>query len=64
MGLGGCGSGRLGASRCSLLVTEMFGDGRTPQERWDAMSGVVAEMAASHSPHCHQLAAEPAGWRP
>ncbi|HET8914861.1 MAG TPA: DUF4261 domain-containing protein, partial [Propionibacteriaceae bacterium] len=32
------------ASRCSLLVTEMFGAGRTPQERWDAMSGVVAEM--------------------
>jgi hypothetical protein len=33
------------ASRCSLLVTEMFGDGRTPEERWDAMSGVVAEVA-------------------
>jgi hypothetical protein len=30
--------------RCSLLVTEMFGDGRTPQERWNAMSGVVAEL--------------------
>jgi Domain of unknown function (DUF4261) len=35
----------VSASRCSVLVTEMFGDGRTPQERWDAMSGVVAEMA-------------------
>jgi hypothetical protein len=34
----------VSASRCSLLVTEMFGAGRTPQERWDAMSGVVAEM--------------------
>ena len=33
------------ASRGSLLVTEMFGDGRTPRERWDAMSGVVAELA-------------------
>jgi hypothetical protein len=30
--------------RCSLLVTEMFGDDRTPQERWNAMSGVVAEL--------------------
>lgn len=35
----------VSASRRSLLVTEMFGDGRTPQERWDAMSGVVAELA-------------------
>ena len=35
----------VSASRCSLLVTEMFGDGRTPQERWDAMSAVVSEMA-------------------
>ena len=35
----------VSASRCSVLVTEMFGDGRTPQERWDAMGGVVAEMA-------------------
>jgi len=35
----------VSASRCSLLVTEMFGDGRTPQERWDAMSAVVCEMA-------------------
>jgi hypothetical protein len=34
----------VSASRCSLLVTEMFGAGRTPQERWDAMSDVVAEM--------------------
>jgi len=33
----------VSASRCSVLVTEMFGDGRTPQERWDAMSAVVAE---------------------
>jgi hypothetical protein len=30
--------------RCSLLVTEMFGDDGTPQERWNAMSGVVAEL--------------------
>jgi Domain of unknown function (DUF4261) len=30
--------------QASLLVTEMFGDGRTPRERWSAMSGVVAEM--------------------
>jgi Domain of unknown function (DUF4261) len=30
--------------RSSLLVTEMFGAGRTPQERWRAMSGVVAEL--------------------
>jgi hypothetical protein len=35
----------VSASRCSLLVTEMFGDGRTPQERWGAMSDVVAELA-------------------
>ena len=35
----------VSASRCSLLVTEMFGDGRTLQERWDAMSAVVSEMA-------------------
>jgi hypothetical protein len=35
----------VSASRRSLLVTEMFGDGRTPQERWRAMSGVVAELA-------------------
>jgi Domain of unknown function (DUF4261) len=35
----------VSASRRSLLVTEMFGDGRTPQERWGAMSGVVAELA-------------------
>ena len=34
----------VSASHCSLLVTEMFGDNRTPQERWDGMSGVVAEM--------------------
>jgi Domain of unknown function (DUF4261) len=30
--------------RSSLLVTEMFGDDRTPQARWDAMSAVVAEL--------------------
>jgi hypothetical protein len=35
----------VSASRCSLLVTEMFGDGRTPQERWGAMSDVIAELA-------------------
>jgi hypothetical protein len=40
----------VGASRCSLLVTEMFGDGRAPQERWDAMSRVIAEMAAVTRP--------------
>jgi hypothetical protein len=40
----------VSASRCSLLVTEMFGDGRTPQERWDAMSYVVAEMAGITRP--------------
>jgi hypothetical protein len=36
--------------RCSLLVTEMFGDGRTPQERWNAMSGVVAELCELTQP--------------
>jgi Domain of unknown function (DUF4261) len=35
----------VSATRRSLLVTEMFGDGRTPQERWGAMSRVVAELA-------------------
>ena len=40
----------VSASRHSLLVTEMFGDGRTPQERWDAMSGVVAEVAGITGP--------------
>ncbi len=35
----------VSSSRCSLLVTEMFGDGRTPLERWSAMSDVVAELA-------------------
>jgi Domain of unknown function (DUF4261) len=30
--------------RSSLLITEMFGEGRAPQERWRAMSGVVAEL--------------------
>jgi hypothetical protein len=29
---------------CSLIVTEIFGPTRTPQERWDAMSSVVAEL--------------------
>jgi hypothetical protein len=28
----------------------MFGDGRTPQERWDAMSGVVAEVVGITGP--------------
>jgi hypothetical protein len=36
--------------RCSLLVTEMFGDGRTPQERWNAMSGAVAELCELTQP--------------
>jgi hypothetical protein len=40
----------VSASRSSLLVTEMFGDGRTPQERWDAMSGVVAKLARTTHP--------------
>jgi hypothetical protein len=33
-------------ARCrrSLLITEMYGEGRTPQERWRAMSGAVAEL--------------------
>jgi Domain of unknown function (DUF4261) len=30
--------------RSSVLVTEMLGEGRTPQERWNAMSDVVAEL--------------------
>jgi Domain of unknown function (DUF4261) len=35
--------------RCSLLITEMFADRtfaveRTPEERWNALSGVVAEL--------------------
>jgi hypothetical protein len=34
----------------SLLVTEMFGDGRTPLERWGAMSGIVAELARLTKP--------------
>jgi len=34
----------VSASRHSLLVTEMFGDSRTPQDRWRAMSGVVAAL--------------------
>ena len=40
----------VSACRRSLLVSEMFGDGRTPQERWDAMSGVVAELAQVSDP--------------
>jgi Domain of unknown function (DUF4261) len=40
----------VSASRFSLLLTEMFGAGRTPQERWDAMSGVVAEMVRASRP--------------
>ena len=42
--------GAVSASHCSLLVTEMFGARRTPQERWDAMSGVVAEMVRASRP--------------
>ena len=40
----------VSACRRSLLVSEMFGDGRTPQERWDAMSGVVSELAQFSDP--------------
>ena len=40
----------VSACRCSLLVSEMFGDSRTPHERWDAMSGVVAELAQLTDP--------------
>ena len=40
----------VSACRRSLLVSEMFGEGRTPQERWDAMSGVVAELAQISDP--------------
>jgi hypothetical protein len=40
----------VSACRRGLLVSEMFGDGRTPQERWDAMSGVVAELAQFSDP--------------
>ncbi len=34
----------VASCRSSLLVTEMFGAGRTPRERWRAMSGVVAQL--------------------
>lgn len=39
-------------ARCrrSLLITEMFGEGRTPHERWRAMSGVVAELIRHSHP--------------
>jgi hypothetical protein len=40
----------VSASRCSLLVTEMFGAGRTPQDRWEALSGVVAELVRATHP--------------
>ena len=40
----------VSACRYSLLVSEMFGDSRTPHERWDAMSGVVAELARLTDP--------------
>ena len=40
----------VSASRRSLLVTEMFDDGRTPQQRWGAMSRVVAELAQRTRP--------------
>jgi len=36
--------GAVARCRCSVLVTEMFSDDRTPQQRWAAMSGVVAEL--------------------
>jgi hypothetical protein len=34
----------VASCRCSVLVTEMFSDDGTPQHRWAAMSGVVAEL--------------------
>ena len=40
----------VSACRRSLLVSEMFGDDRTPQERWDAMSAVVVELAQVTDP--------------
>jgi hypothetical protein len=40
----------VSACRCSLLISEMFGERRTPPERWDAMSGVVAELAKLTDP--------------
>ena len=40
----------VSACRRSLLVSEMFDDNRTPHERWGAMSGVVAELAALTDP--------------
>jgi hypothetical protein len=40
----------VSASRHSLLVTEMFGDDRTPEQRWGAMSRVVAELARRTRP--------------
>jgi Domain of unknown function (DUF4261) len=40
----------VSASRRSLLVTEMFADGKTPQQRWGAMSRVVAELARRTRP--------------
>jgi Domain of unknown function (DUF4261) len=36
--------------RSSLLITEMFGEGRSPRARWDAMSAVVAEMTRLTQP--------------
>jgi hypothetical protein len=36
--------------RFSLLVTEMFGEGRTPQERWGVMSNVVAVLIRHTQP--------------
>jgi hypothetical protein len=36
--------------RSSLLITEMFGEGRAPQERWRAMSGVVVELTRHTHP--------------
>jgi hypothetical protein len=34
----------VASCRSSLLVTEMLGEGWTPEDRWGAMSGVVAEL--------------------
>jgi hypothetical protein len=40
----------VASCRSSLLVTEMFGAGRTPRERWRAMSGVVAQLTRLTQP--------------
>jgi len=41
----------VASCRSSLLVTEMFGAGRTPRERWRAMSGVVAQLTRHTHPN-------------